>query len=573
MTDTLRDLPQSALDTLRDPTKALPAFGQVHDQKTSDFVKYDPYRITHRFQQEVLQYYANPPRTRDGQTKFLTLLTARQMGKSLTAEYAAYVKTAYNPGFDHVCIADTAQRAEYLHRRVHQLHDKWPLEIRSPAAPTREVRQLTFELGGRMRVLSAESGAAGIGQSPDSFHASECAFWTSFAQSMFLIYPSIINRDNALVTFECTPWEAKSDWHEHCLDAKRGQGRHTYAFFPFWDGVLNTRLWNPDDPLTNEEIDLLNRYGPEGMTKDNLAFRRFIMDTDTEIRRRPEMFKVFYPYDDVSCWIATSNAAIPQHALDRHVKSPSLIEWRSPPYQEYQAPEPDAQYVIGADPAGHAARDHASFQVLKVYDNEWTQVATYAGHVEPLIFTEQLIKAGNRYNMATIVVESNGVGQATLALLRDRDYKRIFYEKLKRPGFTSTSKSLEQSLGWLVDALLDDLTLFDKDTIEQLQSYKNDKRIEESATSEIARGTPSPRRRQRHHWDKVSALIMAIVGARRAPRRYKPVAEEKTPDNLTFLTYEAFDTYQNKIKEDTRKKKDPRRGLSSSKWYSKKPRR
>ena len=114
MTDTLRDLPQSALDTLRDPTKALPAFGQVHDQKTSDFVKYDPHRITHRFQQAVLQYYANPPRTRDGQTKFLTLLTARQMGKSLTAEYAAYVKTAYNPGFDHVCIADTAQRAEYL---------------------------------------------------------------------------------------------------------------------------------------------------------------------------------------------------------------------------------------------------------------------------------------------------------------------------------------------------------------------------------------------------------------------------------------------------------------------------
>ena len=77
-----------------------------------------------------------------------------------------------------------------------------------------------------MRILSGEAGAVGIGQSPDSFHASERAFWADFAGSMFLIWPSMINRDHALAIFECTPWEAKSDWHDHCLEAKKGTSRH-----------------------------------------------------------------------------------------------------------------------------------------------------------------------------------------------------------------------------------------------------------------------------------------------------------------------------------------------------------
>ncbi len=34
------------LNTLRSPAHALPAFGEVHDQKTGRFAKFDPTRIT-----------------------------------------------------------------------------------------------------------------------------------------------------------------------------------------------------------------------------------------------------------------------------------------------------------------------------------------------------------------------------------------------------------------------------------------------------------------------------------------------------------------------------------------------
>jgi len=426
-----------------------------------------------------------------------------------------------------------------------------------------------------MRVLSAEAGTVGVGQSPDSFHASECAFWADFAGSMFLIWPSLMNRDHALAIFECTPWEANGDWHHHCLEAKQGAGRHSYVFAPFWDGVLNERPWVEGNALENEEVSLLNQYGKDGLRKEHLAFRRLMMDTDVKIRRNPELFRVFYPFDDISCWISASNAAIPASALERHKNSPDLVEWRPMRgYQEYEAPQPDALYVLGADPCGHAARDHASFQVLKCYEGEWTQVATYAEHSEPIVFSNKIVEIATRYNKAMVVVESNGVGQSVIALLRDWDYHNLFYEKLKRPGFTTTSKSLDQCLGWLIDGLLDELVLRDKNLIEQLMSYKNDKRVEENPNSEIIRGAASKRRRERHHWDKVSALMMALAGARQLPRQQKPQAERVEENVVLFPTWDSWNSYQQEVNADKRKQEG---GSSLRKshgaWYSKGSRR
>jgi len=540
------------LNTLRSPAHALAAFGEVHDQKTGRFVKYNPTAITGRLQLEVLDYMSNPPRLPSGETIFLTLLGYRQAGKSLTTEYAAYCKAAFIPGWDHVCIADNRDRADYLHKRVHYLHQRWPKALKSRSMATRESRQLTFDplQGGKMRVLSAESGAVGVGQSPDSFHASECHLWSDFNGSMFLINPSLINRREALVVFEATPWERNCAWHEHYVMAKKGAGRHKAVFFPFWDGKLNSRATPKDFQPTNEEVGLLNRYGPQGLTTDNLTFRRFIMDTDPEVRRNPEMFGVMYPFDDISCWIASANSAIPEHALKKHLQA-DLKPWTGP-YQEYEAPQEGAIYAIGVDPSGYAARDHASFQVLKCWRGEWTQVACFAEHIDPLSFTNQLVRTAKRYNKALICVESNGVGQSVLALLDDRDYPNLYYEAKFKAGFTTTSKSLDQATGWVIDALMDELVLNDRDLLQQLQTYKNDKRTEESAAAEILRGSSSNRRRDRHHWDKVSALMMAVVGARYLPVRDKPGTRREETNVLMFtgMSYDDQERYRKKLSED-----------------------
>ena len=538
---------EEALAALGDPAISLRAYAKIIDQQTGNEHLFDPFAITKRLQETVVSYYSNPPLTDLGQVKWLTLLGYRQGGKSLTSELCGYVKSAYTPGHDHVCIADNKDRAEYLHRRIHLTHSRWPEPVRARTVPNREVRQLTFQHGGKMRILSGESGAVGIGQSPDSFHGSELPYWRNAGHQFSMIYPSMINRDHAHVLLESTPSPMSEPsaewWRDHCRDAKLGMGRWVYAFFPFWDGVLNQRPWPQGSSLTNEEIELMNRYSGEGMKREHLAFRRLMIETDAEIRKNPDLFRVYYPFDDITCWIASIGSVFHADLLRKHQEK-TLIPWKAP-YMEYEQPEGGAVYVMGVDPAGYAARDHASFQVLKVYDGEWTQVATYGGVTDPLVFAKKIYHIGQKYNNALVAVESNGVGVATLALLEDMNYSNLYYEKAYRPGVAATSKSLAMMLSYLQDALLDSLILNDEDTVGQLGSYREDKSVERSVSSEILHSGKPNRRRGRHHWDKISALQIACLAARQAPRRYKKSAPEELKNVILFkdMTYDQLENY------------------------------
>ena len=553
-------LDEEALAALGDPAISLRAYASIIDQKTGREHTYDPFAITKRLQETVVSYYSSPPKTEFGQTKWLTVLGYRQGGKSLTAELCGYVRSAYTPGHDHVCIADNRDRAEYLHRRIHLTHSRWPEPVRAPTVPNREVRQLTFQHGGKMRVLSGESGAVGIGQSPDSFHGSELPYWRNAGHQFSMIYPSMINRDHSLVLLESTPSPMSEPsaewWRDQCRDAKMGLGRWVYAFFPFWDGQLNKRQWPKGLALENEEIDLLNRYGSKGLTKENLAFRRLMLETDAEIRRNPDLFKVYYPYDDVSCWISSVGSVFHSDLLKKH-QNGILVPWRAP-YMEYEAPEAGAVYVMGVDPAGYAARDHASFQVLKVYDGEWTQVAAFGDTTDPVVFARKIYEVGTKFNNALVVVESNGVGVATLALLEDAGYSNLYYEKAYKPGIAATAKSNSIMLSYLQDALRDELILRDEDTVDQLGSYREDKQTERSAASEILHSGKPGKRRDRHHWDKISALQLACLGARYAPRRYKTTGTPVGLENVLLFKDMTYNQVE-KFRKDASKGKKGKR--------------
>ena len=548
-----------ALAALGDPSISLQAYAKIIDQKTGQEHTFDPFAITHKLQATLLSYYANPPQTEMGQSKWLTLLGYRQGGKSLTSELCGYVKAAYTPGHDHVCIADNKDRAEYLHRRVHLTHSRWPEIVRASTVPNREVRQMTFDHGGKMRVLSGESGAVGIGQSPDSFHGSELPYWRNAGHQFSMIYPSMINRDHSQVVLESTPspmHEPSAEWwRDQCRDAKSGLGRWVYAFFPFWDGKLNARPWPDTAALNTEEIRLLDKYGRYGLKKENLAFRRLMLETDAEIRKNPDLFRVYYPFDDVTCWIASIGSVFHAELLRKHQES-ELTAWKAP-YMEYEQPEGGAVYVMGADPAGYAARDHAAFQVLKVYDGEWTQVATFGGITDPVLFAKKIYEVGKKYNNALVAVESNGVGVATLALLQDMDYPNLYFDKPYKPGVAATAKSIARMLSYLQDALRDELILHDEDTVGQLGSYRQDKRTERSEAAELLHSGKPGRRRERHHWDKISALQIACLAARYAPRRYKKSSAPDGMENVVLfrdMTYEQVQSFRKKSDSGEKKK-------------------
>lgn len=525
------------LGRLIDPRVALPLCGKVWGQQESSFIPYDPTRTTMRMQAEILDYLAEPPRDRNGQTMWMVLVGYRQGGKSLAAEYGAYCRTARTPGYEHVTLADDDDRARYLHGRVHELHRQWPEQLQAGRRNTLERWQMSFlpDEGGTMTTLSMQKGAVAIGRSPASGHWSEVGFCPEQERQWSMLQPAIINQDNSRFLMEATPnpEDDQGFFHDTYLSGKRMSGRLFSRFYPMWDGKLNRRPWRKEDQPDTEEIRLLERYGPEaggGLTLDHLAFRRLVMATDPRIRKKPEEFPIWYPLDDVTCWVRASGGVFQPHMLARH-KAGALVPWTAPA-KRYLEPEDDAIYVIGVDPCGRSARHHGAAHCLRVWSDEWAQAATYAAGREELpgqdpvrSLARWVYDTGKAYGWCLVVVENTGVGQGVIALLTEWGYPNLYPSGPNNDpndiGVAATTKSKQQMTSYLQDALLDTLMLFDDDTVGQLATYRDDAMVEDHVRTEQLRGEVGRHRRERHHWDKVSALGWAVWGARTLPQRLR----------------------------------------------------
>ena len=570
--------PPELLDELRDARVTLPAFGQVLDQATGRTTDYDPNRIAPELQWTILDFYGNPPRDEDGRKKWLTVLSSRQVGKSFVSAAATYVRTAYSPGSYSAVIADIKERAEDLFRNINLIHEHLPDDIRMPTIPNRESRQLTFLHGGKLRTLSAESNMVGIGRAVDNLHASEIPFWGNAAEVFNGLIPAFINRAESAILMESTPapmHHPSAEWYrDQCAAARRGQGRWLFCFVPFFQSRLNERRWQKDWHLTQEEAELMEKFGGEQehglglpyLTLENLAFRREMMDVDQELRRNPDLFKVFYPTDPLTCWQQSGGAAIPAHALTRH-QNGVLVPWnKGDTYKAYANPRAGALYVIGAVPAGWMGGDEASFQVLEIWEDRWEQVATFSSNeIDPPTFAALLIDEAAKWNDATIVVESNGVGLGTLAILVQAqnagNLKNLYYSKRgvkSKPGIAATKQSVARALGLLIDALIDKLVLRDEDLVEQLSTYRHDKAtVDSEARQLLSPGKLGRGRRAKHHWDKVSSLLWAVVAAYEEPVKFRPSSVrqdhgEVAPSDPREFTADQWTAHVEEVKRDDR---------------------
>ena len=502
-------------------------------------VPYDPYRLTKWLQHDIMEYCDNPPVDENGSNGWFLLIGPRQSGKTKATEFGMYPKAAYNPNHQHYCMSYPKWRTDELFKSIIQLHHAWDESMRSPDTRRGETKQITFDpklaIGGAMATLTA-SANAGVGLSPTTLHLSEFPLYPDLGALWSGIQPAIINVKNALVVVESTPYTpAQAPSYETARlmvqAAQRGAGRFFYRFYPFWDSYANRRKWLPDWTLTHEEITLLERYGPFGLTKENLAFRREAMATDPDIMRNPALFRVWYPFDDVTCWLSTGSSTFRSEVLARHEKK-VLVPWRpSDFYKEYAKPKPGSQYLIAVDPAGlHAGGDEGAFHVGEIWADEVNQVATYASSRGQMHLVDHLIEAHKKYNHAKIYVERNGVGGGTITALIERGYEHaLLCEKPKtgKYGFWASEQSIEQALGWTIELLLKGLNFYDADLLSQLQMYNRDKRTQRTVQAELLNKDGLGGRRPKHHWDKVSALLILAAGARLMPIRYKPRAQKE----------------------------------------------
>lgn len=530
------------LDLLRDPRISLPSYGYVLDQSSGKLAKYDPTAITRDMQNGILNYFSKKERHPvTGEVLWLCLLAYRQGGKSLTTALCMYPEIMYSDGRYAVTICDKSERANTLHQRIQYAHSRWPEELRVPQRNTRESLKLEFTSGAGIHVMSGGSHAGGVGHSIDILHMSEVPLHPSAETEWQFMSPALVNRLDSMAVWESTPYdmaEASSEFFKDVyFRAKSKIGRWTSLFYPYFDGLLNVRPVEDGYRETNEELRLIERYGKQGLSRENLAFRRYMMDG--ELRRNPTSFEYFYPSNDQDPWLVTSNSLIPSRAIERqvpHIRAPLRVT--DDGVSVYLEPNPNAQYVCGIDPAGFG-QDHHAFHIFEVWEGHWEQAAVFGRSMNPFDFYEVCTKHMHIYNNARACPERNGVGMGLLAHLNARGYKNIHHDAHYKPG--AARHAHDKILDVLIDALLDEMVIHDEDTMSSLQTYKGDRLLQRSPAATILHPS-DPRRRDRDHWDKVSAAGMVALAAQAMPRRRRPAppVEPKPSSEWDFDTWEKY---------------------------------
>lgn len=250
---------------------------------------------------------------------------------------------------------------------------------------------LSWTNGTRWEIDSAENWKAGIGDTRQAFHASECAKWPKTGvkndkRVMSAVLPSI-SKGRSVVIAESTP-EGASGWMyetwqnavtlDQMLELQAsGQdlGVVWIKVFAAWFEFEEHQRKQPvsegerleiERTMSAREIEGRERHG---WTFEQIAWRRDIMRT--ECGGSEETFDEYYPEDDVRCWAVSGRprfnvAALMNLEVQSKSKVPQtghlalqengMVSWapRGDGHGDilvWEEPREGMRYLVGVDPA------------------------------------------------------------------------------------------------------------------------------------------------------------------------------------------------------------------------------
>lgn len=117
-------------------------------------------------------------------------------------------------------------------------------------------------------------------------------------------------------------------------------------------------------------------------------------------------------------------------------------------YRQYNEPDPNKQYFLGADVATGRGDDYSSFTVM---DHSGEETAVYKGRMPIDKYAKLVGDTGIKFNNALVAPESNDVGIAVTMKLQEEGYPNLYYTtqilKKKRGNRRRNEESLVP--GWI----------------------------------------------------------------------------------------------------------------------------
>jgi hypothetical protein len=365
------------------------------------------------------------------------ILKPRQVGVSTLIEAILYHDTRLNPNRHTVVIAHDLESTERIFQMVQRFERMLPDSERARLSTRRSNRRELWwsETDSQFIVGTAGSWTFGRAQTVDNVHASEFAFWPNPEETLASILEAV--PAGGRVVIETTPhgqnyaWDF---WQKHA-EGDLNLPRFKRHFFPWWE-----------DPTYRLEGVL----DPPGLSEDELALRTEHGLDDAQIRwRRAKRFDLGdrfdqeYPEDPARCFLRSGRPVFGDEAVGWLESRPRVQgDEREAIWEE---PQPNAVYVVGADPAEGLSESDPSAAVVVRRPEEagvpMRMVARIRGQWPPDVFAAKLYTLSQRYNRAELVVERNNHGHAVLLEL----------EYLRANVWTDHRRGTEAQAGFLTN--------------------------------------------------------------------------------------------------------------------------
>lgn len=186
-----------------------------------------------------------------------------------------------------------------------------------------------------------EKGSLGTGSTPHLVHVSEFALWLNAEQVYDALIPSIPMSSKTFAIIESTAKGRGNAWHEAWVRAKKGLGRLTPIFFPFYTDPNDYRLPSPTDWSPNADTVLFAERvrttshiwlgTTHTLTHDQLYWYE---RTKAEYREARMLYKFLAEYaaDDESAFQASTVGVFPSELVEdmrnRSAGAPILVDIR-----------------------------------------------------------------------------------------------------------------------------------------------------------------------------------------------------------------------------------------------------
>lgn len=532
------------------------------------------------FELNAAQSYAwhdviQPIRARKMPVRIMTL-KARQLGMSSLFLALQLSQCVTMPGAECITISyKKDSSAEGLISRVRQHYQQLPewlrpmrkyetkfyLEFGNPRDRDSDINP---GLGSKIFIESADNPNAGRSFALTFAHLSEFAFFENPEDTLTSVVQALDNKSaQSYGIIETTANGAGGFFYEMWQDAIQDPLRGWYPLFiPFWvnpdySDVVDSEMEEQDiySSMSPEELRMVTDYD---VTPGQVKWMRRIIREN--FQGRSEKFYQEYAPNAEDCFLLQGDTVFSKQRIRQYqenivsrypggmqcrieedsLNKPNVIKDSSGTIILWEKPVDSTTYVIGVDCCSGQGQviqellsneekvkakvrvDYSAIQVLAIVGNDqYRQVAEMRSYIAHEDLAKQAMLLGRLYNTATIMVESNTVGQSVIHKLRFNYPKLGYWERVDKRvpkglsqylGWDSNKRSLQYLKNELISTINEGrIVIRSKTLVKEMTSYvyrKDGKGIEASAGA---------------HDDLLMALGLAIVAAKQTSCGTMPV--------------------------------------------------